>query len=187
MGVTRSRVSLHELGSLPNLLTLVRIPLAGLIWLAPGNRWWLMGLMGAAALSDLLDGWFARRAGVPAEGIGAWLDPLCDKLFIASALVAVWVMHGPPLWLAFVAATRELALLPLFAAKLLHPGLRNRSMPWRAMALGKATTVVQFALFASVLWAWPEGWGPLALVAGALGLAAGVQYGLRGYRSLKSQ
>ena len=64
MALTTTRPLLRELGTLPNLLTLVRIPLAALIWLAPTNPAWLLGLMVGAAVSDFLDGWFARRAGI---------------------------------------------------------------------------------------------------------------------------
>ncbi len=180
----RTRALLHELVSVPNLLTLVRIPMGLMLWIAPGNLAWVLGLMAAAAISDLLDGWAARRAGVPAENIGAWLDPLCDKFFIVSALAAVWLVHGPPVWMAVVASTRELVLLPLVVAKMVVPRLRNRHIPFRAKLLGKVTTVAQFALFAVVLAGWTPGWAPIAVTCGVLGLAAGVQYSVRAWRSL---
>ena len=84
-----SRPLLRQLGDLPNLLTLLRVPLAALIWVAPANALWLLGLMVLAAVSDWADGFFARRAGLSPEGLGAWLDPLCDKLFILSVLIAI--------------------------------------------------------------------------------------------------
>jgi len=184
METTPSRPLLRELGTLPNLLTLLRVPLAALIWIAPANPWWLIGLMGVAAISDLLDGWFARRAGVPPEGMGAWLDPVCDKLFILSVLVAVWVDRGPPVWMALVASSREVVLLPLVIARFAVPRLRKSGIPWRAMLLGKATTVAQFVLFAAVLGGWREGWLPLTLICGVLGFGAGMQYSLRAWRSV---
>ncbi len=175
---------LRQLGTVPSLLSLVRVPLGLLLWVAPGNVWWVLGLMVAAALSDLLDGWAARRAGVPPENLGAWLDPVCDKFFIASALLAVWLAHGPPWWMAVVASAREVLLLPLVVAKFLMPGLRNRHIPFRAKLLGKATTVLQFALFAAVLGGWRAGWAPLAIACGVLGAAASVQYSVRAWRTL---
>lgn len=184
METAPARLSLRELGTLPNLLTLVRIPLGALIWLAPANPAWLLGLMVLAAVSDLLDGWLARRAGVAAENIGAWLDPLCDKLFILSVLVAVWVSQHPPLWMALVASTREVVILPLVLARFLVPRLRASRIPWHALALGKATTVAQFALFAAVLGGWRDGWAPLALLCAALGVGAGAQYAHRAWRAL---
>ena len=184
METRTSRPLLRELGTLPNLLTLLRVPLAALIWVAPANPVWLIGLMVVAAVSDLLDGWFARRAGVPPESMGAWLDPVCDKLFIVSVLVAVWVAQGPPVWMALVASSREVVLLPLVIARFAVPRLRKSGIPWRAMMLGKATTVAQFVLFAAVLAGWREGWLPLTLICGVLGLGAGLQYSLRAWRAV---
>lgn len=184
MAITSPRPLLRELGTLPNLLTLVRVPLAALIWVAPGNALWLLGLMVVAAVSDWADGWFARRAGLPPESMGAWLDPLCDKLFILSVLVAVWVTQQPPAWMAVVASARELVLLPLVIARFTVPRLRKSGIPWRAMVLGKAATVSQFALFAAVLSGWRAAWVPLTILCGVLGVGAGVQYSVRAWRSL---
>ncbi|MDP1829115.1 MAG: CDP-alcohol phosphatidyltransferase family protein [Archangium sp.] len=184
MAPTTTRPLLRELGTLPNLLTLLRVPLAALIWVAPANVTWLLVLMVVAAVSDWLDGFFARRSGAAAESMGAWLDPLCDKTFIVSLLVAVWVAQQPPVWMALVASTREVVLLPLVIARFAVPRLRKGGIPWRAMLLGKATTVAQFALFAAVLWNWEAGWLPLTLVCGALGLGAGLQYSLRAWRAV---
>ena len=121
---------------MPNLLTLSRIPLAAMIWIAPSNPGWLLGLMAAAAVSDFLDGWFARRAGMDPEGIGAWLDPLCDKIFVLSVLVAVWVVRAPPAWMAVVASVRELVVVALSIARFALPNVREKSIPWRAMIFG---------------------------------------------------
>ena len=186
MALTTTRPLLRELGTLPNLLTLVRIPMGLAIWLAPTNPAWLLGLMVGAAVSDFLDGWFARRAGLPGESIGAWLDPVCDKFFILSVLVAVWVTRQPPLWMALVASTREVVLLPLVIARFSVPRLRKGGIPWRAMLLGKATTVMQFALFAAVLAGWRAAWTPLAVACGVLGVGAGLQYLLRAWRAMHS-
>lgn len=186
MPTTSTRPLLRELGTLPNILTLSRLPLAALIWLAPQNPGWLLALMVVAAVSDLLDGWFARRAGVSEDGVGAWLDPLCDKAFILSVLIAVWVTRSPPLWMAVVASLREVVLLPLVIARFAVPRLRKGGIPWRAMLLGKATTVMQFVLFAAVLSDWRAAWLPLTLICGALGLGAGVQYSYRAWRAVRT-
>ncbi|HEU4533954.1 MAG TPA: CDP-alcohol phosphatidyltransferase family protein, partial [Polyangiaceae bacterium] len=70
-------------------MSLSRIGLGGALWLVEPRPLPLLALMGAAALSDLLDGWMARRARggappPPGGGRGAWLDPLCDKAFVLS-------------------------------------------------------------------------------------------------------
>ena len=52
--------------NLPNALTLIRVPLAGIVWVAPHDRAWLFAVLAAAAMSDVLDGRVARllRAGL---------------------------------------------------------------------------------------------------------------------------
>jgi phosphatidylglycerophosphate synthase len=169
----------RELLKLPNVMSWVRFPLAALLWVAPNDVRWLVLVMIVAAVTDLLDGWLARRAGMPAEGIGAWLDPLCDKAFMLSVLIVVWVTRQPPVWMAVVASARELAIFPLVVARFAVPSLRAARIPWRALALGKAATVLQFALFAAVLLELQRTWLPLSILCGLLGVGAGVQYGLR--------
>lgn len=172
---------------MPSLLTLVRLPLGLLLWVAPGHLAWVLSLMVAAAVSDLLDGWAARRLGLPPENLGAWLDPLCDKFFVVNAILAVWFVHAPPWWMAVVASARELLLLPLVIAKVLLPSLRNRYVPFRAKLLGKATTVAQFGLFAAVLSGSRGAWAPFAVLSGVLGAAASVQYTVRAVRALRAR
>lgn len=187
MASVPTRWSWRELTTVPSLLTLVRVPLGLLLWVAPGNLAWVLGLMVAAAVSDLLDGWAARRQGLPPENLGAWLDPLCDKFFVGCAILAVWFVHAPPWWMALVASARELLLVPLVTAKMLLPSLRNRAVPFRAKLLGKATTVAQFGLFAAVLSGWRDAWAPLAVLCGVLGAAAATQYTLRALRALRAR
>jgi phosphatidylglycerophosphate synthase len=176
---------------LPNLLTLSRIPLAGLVWLVADDPPLLLALLALAALTDVLDGWVARRLRPrrpgerTPEGIGAWLDPLCDKVFVISALAAVWVAHQPHWALLPLVATRELIQAPLVAAYVLEPDWRHhRSFDFRAAALGKANTVLQFATVTAVLFHHPTVW-PLAGACSAVGFAAAAQYLLRAWRTLR--
>lgn len=176
--------TLRQLGTLPNLLSLVRVPMAGLVWLAPANEVFVLSLMAAAALSDLLDGWVARRRGHPGDGMGAWLDPLCDKIFVVSTLAALLVTFTPPAWLVALAATREVVLFPLVLARFLWPRLRRAAIPWKALVLGKAATVLQFAVVLAVLADWRDGWWPLGVTCALAGLGAGLQYAWRAWRTV---
>ena len=77
--------------NLPNILTLMRIAAIPVLVLFAhlGSPWGNLGaaaLFGAAALTDLLDGWLARRSGQTTV-FGAFLDPVADKLIVATALV----------------------------------------------------------------------------------------------------
>lgn len=93
--------------SLPNILTWIRIlaiPLIVVIfflpvsWAAPAA-----GLLFAlAGITDLLDGYLARRMGQTSR-FGAFLDPVADKLIVATALVLI-VSRDPSIQIAVIAA-----------------------------------------------------------------------------------
>jgi cardiolipin synthase (CMP-forming) len=163
-----------------NLLSLSRIPMAGAIWIDPGDPWLLIPLGIGAAVTDWLDGLVARRHPESAgpHDAGAWLDPLCDKLFVVSAIVSVWVAAQPDWWWIGLLLTRELLVVPMMLGYRLLPETRRRDIDLRAGVPGKATTVTQFFAVGALL-VWPEALPPLAVLAAALGLAAGISYALR--------
>lgn len=159
--------------------------LAAALWVAPSRPAWLLGMCGIAAASDVADGWVARlgrmrrakRGGpawLPADDVGAWLDPLCDKVFVVSLVVAVWLALGAsPLRLALI-ATREMLLAPLILAWFaFHPA--GRRLDFRARPVGKATTVAQFLALGAVVLDNPAQLA-LAVVAAALGALAVARY-----------
>ena len=151
--------------TIANLLSLARVPLALLfatVLAAPwGGAWAALGVLAVAGLTDALDGHFARRAasrGVPGSGrvapsgTGSWLDPICDKVFVATVLVAIWFHSRPSLTLLGLILARELAQLPLSLIYAVIPTLRRwLRYDFRASALGKAATVMQFAAITALL------------------------------------
>lgn len=172
---------------LANLLSLSRIPLAAALWPARKRPAALLALAGAAAATDLLDGWFARRhlplrqrlglaraAGPP--GRGAWLDPVCDKVFVAALLgVLLAERRLSPQTLVLV-GLRDLILGPLEIIYLLAPGLRERvEVELRARTLGKLTTAAQFLTLGSALLD-ARLVPPLAATAAGLGAGAVIDY-----------
>jgi cardiolipin synthase len=105
--------------SLPNLLTYARIVavpavvgalygqvvLGGPLWL----RWVAVAIFIAAAITDMLDGYFAR-AWEQQSSLGRMLDPIADKLLVASCLLmlaAADTIRGWSLWAAIVILCRE--------------------------------------------------------------------------------
>lgn len=158
---------------LPDALTLSRVPMGAVAWLLVTWPWALFALMLAAAITDLLDGAIARKLKV--EGKGAWLDPLCDKLFILAVIAAlVWARQ--PHWLIVVLiALREILQLPLMVLLLGlgHGGRYN----FKAAYLGKATTVAQFIALCVLMFGGNI--APWALLAAVLGVLAVGQYAWR--------
>lgn len=151
-------------------ISLSRIAMAGLIWIWPREPLWLVAWMAAAGVSDVLDGWIARRQ--TARTRGEWLDPLCDKIFVASLIALVAVIYKPELWLVGLILTRE--ALQAILVVLVRPGFDFRSA-W----IGKATTVVQFLAVLAILFA-PAGRIPLSVGAAVLGGISTVYYFMRG-------
>jgi phosphatidylglycerophosphate synthase len=184
--------------SLPNVLTLVRIPLAALLWIVPGNAAYIFSLGAIAAVTDMLDGRVARalRArrlarGQATEGlgeaqaVGAWLDPLCDKVFVMSAVGSVYVGWHPPVAVLALICARELILVPLMLFyEILGRHRQHRRLDFRAGPAGKLTTVAQFASIAAVMLMPSLVW-PLAVLACLAGLVTVVVYTRRGLECLR--
>ena len=161
----------------PNLLSLSRLPLGWVFWVALGptatarNGALALGVMGLAAGTDVLDGYLARRRGVDAAGTGSWLDPICDKLFVGAVLGALHFERGVPLSLLAIIVARELAQLPIALFYRLFPTLRSwLRYDFRASFLGKAATVAQFLAITALIVGVPA--VPLVWLAFAVGLIA---------------
>ena len=168
--------------SLPNLLSLSRLPLGGLFWLALGptptttHSLLAVGVMALAATTDMLDGYIARHRGVSTAGMGSWLDPICDKLFVGAVLAALHFERGVPLWLLAVIVGRELLQLPMMIVYEAFPTLRHwLRYDFRASYFGKAATITQFLAIGSLVMGWsaavPFAWGSFGL-----GLTALIDY-----------
>lgn len=96
--------------SIPNLLSLSRLPLAVALCIAVSQEWWLVSLVTftIAALTDWLDGWWARRFN-QLSLIGRNLDPLTDKILIGSAFIFLQDARvGVDAWMVAVIIGREL-------------------------------------------------------------------------------
>lgn len=140
-----------------NTLSLSRVPLAGLIWVAPESPLWVLAVLGVAGITDLADGWVMRRwaarrwaasdRGAFAASVarGAALDGLADKIFVASAMSALFFVHQPPLWIVVALLTRELLLAPLMIVYRFAPEAQRSRVDFTAGVPGKAATLAQFS------------------------------------------
>src|SRR5205814_8059994 len=97
---------------LANWLTVLRILLAPLfasllVYRTPGPA---LVVFVAAALTDLLDGYVARHHGLSSR-LGAFLDPMADKLLLVSSFVTLTWLKALPFWIAAVVISRDLILM----------------------------------------------------------------------------
>jgi cardiolipin synthase len=143
---------LRDLLSTPSMVSLSRLPLALLFATSLERPRIACALLAAAGLSDILDGWLARRTG-RVTATGALLDPIVDKLFVVTATLAL--LRAGHLAAADVLrlAAREFGELPVLARALRSRGSDSRGLQVpRSNHLGKAATMLQFAsLVAAVL------------------------------------
>lgn len=114
----RRRRSLREDAlNLPNLLTMGRILVIPVVLLlldrgTPEDCLIAALVYSAAALTDLIDGWLARKMGVVSV-LGKFLDPLADKLLVMAVLVYMVPMGRMPEWAVVLLIAREISVTGL--------------------------------------------------------------------------
>jgi CDP-diacylglycerol--glycerol-3-phosphate 3-phosphatidyltransferase len=119
------------------------VPLLSLLWLASGASWAVLSVLICACASDWLDGFLARRLNQCSE-LGAFLDPVADKLMVVSALLLLLSEHASLTAPILVIVIRELTVSALRAWR--SPD------QLRVDRLGKAKTAIQMlSLFLLVL------------------------------------
>ena len=98
--------------SIPNLITLGRILLVPIVvWAIAAGRLQLAFLLFlAAAISDGVDGFLAKRFGMQTE-LGAYLDPLADKILIESIYFTLGITGVIPLWIVILVASRDFMII----------------------------------------------------------------------------
>ena len=106
-------------------------------------------LFAAAASTDWLDGMIARRTGTVTQ-LGKVIDPLVDRLLLASGVIGLYLIDRVSLWLVGVIVVRDVYLL-WGAYRLERHGQR---MP--VTYIGKVTTAVLLAGFSLLILGWPR-------------------------------
>jgi len=128
--------------NVPNSLTLLRILLIPVfVGLLIEHRYdYALAALLIAGLTDGLDGTIARVANQQTK-VGAYLDPLADKLLLTSGFVTLSLLHLVPIWLAVLVVGRDLLLM---AATLLARWTDSR-VDISPTVLGKSTTLLQLS------------------------------------------
>ncbi len=146
-GVPRPVVERGSL-TIPNIITLFRfllVPAVVFALLAGDLDWAFAGFL-AAAVSDGVDGFIARQFDQRSE-LGAYLDPVADKLLLVSVFVVLGYMGHLPLWLVVAAVSRDALII---GGVMLSTVMEN-PVAMKPLLVSKANTLTQFLLAALVL------------------------------------
>jgi cardiolipin synthase (CMP-forming) len=143
--------------TVPNQLTLLRLGFLPFFIMSIHYRHYglALGVLIVAALTDGLDGVLARSLNQK-SALGAYLDPIADKLLLSSSFVVLAMNHRISWWLATMVLSRDFLILLTAAVILLVVGYR----PFPPSIYGKLTTALQITfIFAVVLlgvteWRW---------------------------------
>lgn len=185
--------------NLPNLLTLLRIFFVPLLVAAlvqedmtiavrgvvVTNEFLALAIFLAAAATDLLDGYLARRWR-QVTTVGTLLDPIADKLLISAALISLVQVDAVPAWMTILIIAREFAVT----------GLRSiaaaEGYTIKASELGKTKMVAQVGGVALLMLAlhWPALRRPAMLwMWGVVGFAlvSALDYFLKFWRRLDTE
>ena len=173
--------------NLPNALTLLRILAVPVVVVAllgetPNGDELAAAVFALAALTDGLDGYFARSRDAVTT-FGKLMDPLADKLLITAALVSLVSLNRLQAWVAMVIIAREIAVTGLRAIA------AERGVVIAASWMGKLKTVLQIAAIFALIAANPAPiWVDVLLyVAVAVTLISGADYFLGIRRRLEEE
>ena len=162
----------------PNVLTVARLcSLPVIVWTyslyAPGASWTTAWIVLFAALSDVADGFIARRYGLQSE-FGRWVDPIVDRLFFFTIVAMLWSFGTLPWWAVLPLLIRDGIILVLALPVRRFTEAKPEVSRW-----GKASN---FILICALQWFIIDlrvlGWSFFA-VGGSLYVATGLLYGYR--------
>ncbi|WP_423905781.1 CDP-alcohol phosphatidyltransferase family protein [Candidatus Spongiihabitans sp.] len=136
------------LSQIPNLLTLARIAVCPILVLLlhNGNYQLALVLFLAAGITDGLDGYIAKRFDC-VSNFGAVLDPVADKLLIASTYIMLAILGDIPFWLLIVVMFRDLVIVVGYFIFV----MMGIDVPVRPTYSSKVNTFVQISLMVVVL------------------------------------
>jgi len=174
---------------LPNWLTILRILLIPVfVTLLVYRRAGLALLVFClASLTDMLDGYIARSQGRQTR-LGAFLDPMADKLLLTSGFVTLTWLKVIPFWITAVVVSRDVVLsigvlVIHVAGGTVHPAptwIGKMSTVFQMLTVLAAMAAVYFQLlppFVTTLLAW---------VTAAFTITSGLQYIIRGLKQLEA-
>lgn len=172
--------------TIPNLFTLLRVMMTPYILfeLAHGEYMIAGWTFGAAAFTDTLDGFIARRFHAESR-VGLYLDPIADKLLLSSIYIGLMLGRAIPAWVVAVVFGRDLWILLLSGIALRFTKFRElQPSVW-----GKASTFVQIMTAVGIMAAHAYDNALFGRIAGglvwgvvALAFISAADYTVRGIR-----
>ena len=134
--------------SIPNLITLGRVILVPIVfWLLLSGQLQAAFLaFVVAGISDAVDGFLAKRFNWETE-LGAYLDPIADKLLIVCIFVALGVTGRLPSWVVIIVVSRDV----LIVIAIVLSWLLDHPTPMKPLTVSKLNTVAQIVLAGTVL------------------------------------
>ena len=129
--------------SIPNLITLGRVILVPVVFwlLLTGELKAAFLVFVVAGISDAVDGFLAKRFNWETE-LGAYLDPIADKLLIVCIFIALGVTGRLPSWLVITVVSRDV----LIVIAVVLSWLLGHPTPMKPLAVSKINTVAQIVL-----------------------------------------
>jgi cardiolipin synthase (CMP-forming) len=168
--------------NLPNLLSLFRLFLTAFFIVSILHDRYRIALLLfiLQSVSDMLDGFLARvmRQKTP---LGAYLDPMADKVMLASSYIVLLYKGLVPLWLVLVVLLRDVVITVGFWV-LVRISPDRQPKP---SLISKATTVFQMLTVVYILWSVTRSWNIYFFYGtAALCVASGLQYVYIGWNAL---
>jgi CDP-diacylglycerol---glycerol-3-phosphate 3-phosphatidyltransferase len=150
--------------NIPNILTMMRIGAIPIlvVFLLPcwsnnplvqsrAAGFWAAALFSVASITDWLDGYLARRMGIQTV-LGAFLDPIADKLIVMACLIMLLPYGNIPAWMALVILSREIIITGLRSIA------SNEGIVIPASNLGKFKTIFQIVAIIGLLLHYDYHW-----------------------------
>jgi len=159
-------------------ISLIRLPLAGAFVLAETTV--AQGIIvSAAALTDFIDGWFARRFRQTSR-TGEIIDPIADRLFVLTVIVTLVARSQLRAWHVLLLMIRDVYnTLAFFILR-----ARRKDVSFRARRSGKIVTVLQIGTVVALLLA-PRAFYPLLTATAVTGVWAIIDYTRAGLSDLR--
>ena len=182
--------------NIANVLTFVRLLIVPIFaFLLPNSlensttRWFVTALFVVGVLTDLVDGYLARKYGLITT-LGKIADPIADKFLIGTALIALSLEGSLSWWFTVVILAREIGVT-LLRFKVIHRGVIPASRGGKAKTISQMVAIIAYL---APLSGWVEVLSVVAIwVALILTVVTGIDYLIRACRlpdeplELKSQ